>query len=58
MGEIEAQFLIAIQAISTMVNFYLGHKATDFVSTSQNKRKSFCLDHYHDIVPFSGGSLK
>lgn len=32
MGEVESQFLIAVQAISKMVNFYLGHKATDFVS--------------------------
>lgn len=32
MGEEEAKFLLAIGAINTMVHFYLGHKAHDFVS--------------------------
>lgn len=32
MGEVESQFLISVQAISKMVNFYLGHKSNDFVS--------------------------
>lgn len=32
MGDEEAHFLIAIGAIHTMVQFYLGHKAHDFVS--------------------------
>ncbi|KAL0270091.1 UNVERIFIED_CONTAM: hypothetical protein PYX00_007611 [Menopon gallinae] len=45
MGEIEAQFLIAIQAISTMVNFYLGHKATDFVEVLSEEEEE------EDAVP-------
>lgn len=32
MGDEEAHFLIAVGAIHTMVQFYLGHKAHDFVS--------------------------
>lgn len=31
MGDDEAVFLIRVQAISTMVNFYLGHKTHEFV---------------------------
>ncbi|XP_046627893.1 ubiquitin carboxyl-terminal hydrolase 34 [Neodiprion virginianus] len=33
MGEEETLFLIQVQAISTMVNFYLGHKTHEFVDT-------------------------
>ena len=33
MGEEESQFLISVHAISSMVNFYLGQKAQDYVST-------------------------
>lgn len=33
MGEEESQFLIAVHAISLMVNFYLGPKSNEFVST-------------------------
>lgn len=32
MGEEECQFLLSIEAISTIVNFYLGQKASDYVS--------------------------
>ena len=32
MGEEESQFLISVHAISSMVNFYLGQKAQDYVS--------------------------
>jgi ubiquitin carboxyl-terminal hydrolase 34 len=32
MGEEESQFLISVNAISSMVNFYLGQKAQDCVS--------------------------
>lgn len=31
MGEEETMFLIKAQAISTMVNFYLGHKTHEFI---------------------------
>ena len=31
MGEEETLFLIRVQAISTMINFYLGHKTHEFV---------------------------
>jgi ubiquitin carboxyl-terminal hydrolase 34 len=31
MGEEESQFLISVHAISSMVNFYLGQKAQDYV---------------------------
>ncbi|GFW68785.1 ubiquitin carboxyl-terminal hydrolase 34 [Trichonephila clavipes] len=31
MGEEECQFLLSIEAISTIVNFYLGQKASDYV---------------------------
>lgn len=32
MGEEETKFLLSVRAIQSMVNFYLGHKAHDFVS--------------------------
>jgi hypothetical protein len=32
MGEEESQFLISVRAVSSMVNFYLGQKAQDYVS--------------------------
>lgn len=34
MGEEEIQFLISVESISTMVNFYLGQKSQDYVSIS------------------------
>lgn len=39
MGEEESKFLLAVGAINTMVHFYLGHKAHDFVrfNTSNNR---------------------
>ena len=33
MGEEETIFLIKAQAISTMINFYLGHKTHEFVDS-------------------------
>lgn len=32
MGDEESRFLLSINAVSTIVNFYLGQKANDFVS--------------------------
>lgn len=32
MGEEECKFLLAVGAINSMVHFYLGQKANDFVS--------------------------
>jgi ubiquitin carboxyl-terminal hydrolase 34 len=32
MGEEESKFLLAVGAINSMVHFYLGQKANDFVS--------------------------
>lgn len=39
MGDEEAHFLIAIGAIHTMVQFYLGHKAHDFVDVSEGEEE-------------------
>jgi len=38
MGEEESKFLLVVGAINTMVHFYLGHKAHDFV-------RFFCILH-------------
>lgn len=32
MGEEESKFLLAVGAIHTMIDFYLGHKVHEFVS--------------------------
>lgn len=52
MGETEAQFLIAVQAISTMVNFYLGEKINDFVEVVSEE------DEEEDAVPVSNEKYK
>ncbi|CAH1127870.1 unnamed protein product [Ceutorhynchus assimilis] len=37
MGEEESQFLLAVGAINSMVHFYLGQKANDFVDVSEGE---------------------
>uniref|UniRef100_A0A8D8RQZ4 ubiquitinyl hydrolase 1 n=1 Tax=Cacopsylla melanoneura TaxID=428564 RepID=A0A8D8RQZ4_9HEMI len=45
MGEEETQFLIAVHAISLMVNFYLGPKSNEFVDVVSDEEEE------EDIVP-------
>ncbi|KAI5706705.1 hypothetical protein M8J75_010579 [Diaphorina citri] len=45
MGEEESQFLIAVHAISLMVNFYLGPKSNEFVDVVSDEEEE------EDIVP-------
>ncbi|CAL1294964.1 unnamed protein product [Larinioides sclopetarius] len=39
MGEEECQFLLSIEAISTIVNFYLGQKASDYVEVLSDEEE-------------------
>ncbi|CAH0550563.1 unnamed protein product [Brassicogethes aeneus] len=39
MGEDESKFLLAVGAINTMVHFYLGQKANDFVDVSEGEEE-------------------
>ncbi|KAK9875298.1 hypothetical protein WA026_007696 [Henosepilachna vigintioctopunctata] len=39
MGEEESKFLLAVGAINTTVNFYLGQKANDFVDVSEGEEE-------------------
>ncbi|XP_014226620.1 ubiquitin carboxyl-terminal hydrolase 34 isoform X1 [Trichogramma pretiosum] len=52
MGEEEAQFLIKAQAITTMVNFYLGHKSHEFVDSISEEEEE------EEVVAISTEKLK
>ncbi|XP_068081544.1 ubiquitin carboxyl-terminal hydrolase puf [Anabrus simplex] len=52
MGEEESQFLIQVQAISMMVNFYLGQKAQDYVEVVSEDEEE------EDVVPLPTDKYK
>ncbi|XP_063231242.1 ubiquitin carboxyl-terminal hydrolase 34 isoform X2 [Bacillus rossius redtenbacheri] len=52
MGEEESQFLISVQAISSMVNFYLGQKAQDYVEVLSEDEDE------DDIIPLPTDKYK
>lgn len=45
MGEEESKFLLAVGAIHTMIDFYLGHKVHEFVSNEGISNRIFQIKH-------------